>query len=221
MACPPGYPNGSYIFQSVVTQAGGAIAMRAPVDVTLNKPPEGAHRPSPTTCDRIGDGVSCPGTPGWADGAARVRPTTGLSARRLGLRAGVAPSQYRRYGDNALNSAVWWHPYPVIWDVRRMLADALNDTSSPDRRHVSVLRLGECISRPPLTSIYIGGRESGVGAASWDSHDRARSGNRPRRRRPFRCLAVSHIRYDSGGAERLRLKPREHVLGLDDVSGGQ
>jgi hypothetical protein len=36
LACPPGYPNGSYVFQSVVTQAGGATAMSAPVDVTLN-----------------------------------------------------------------------------------------------------------------------------------------------------------------------------------------
>jgi hypothetical protein len=36
LACPPGYPNGSYAFQSVVTQAGGATAMSTPVDVTLN-----------------------------------------------------------------------------------------------------------------------------------------------------------------------------------------
>ena len=36
LACPPGYANTSYVFQSVVTQAGGATAMSAPVDVTLN-----------------------------------------------------------------------------------------------------------------------------------------------------------------------------------------
>jgi hypothetical protein len=36
LACPPGYANGSYVFQSVVTQAGGATAMSSPVDVTLN-----------------------------------------------------------------------------------------------------------------------------------------------------------------------------------------
>ena len=34
--CPPGYPNGSYDFQSVVTQTGGATAMSPPVDVTLD-----------------------------------------------------------------------------------------------------------------------------------------------------------------------------------------
>ena len=36
LACPPGYANTSYSFQSVVTQAGGATAMSAPIDVTLN-----------------------------------------------------------------------------------------------------------------------------------------------------------------------------------------
>ena len=36
LACPPGYANTSYSFQSVVTQAGGATAMSAPVDVTLD-----------------------------------------------------------------------------------------------------------------------------------------------------------------------------------------
>ena len=41
LACPPGFPNISYSFQSVVTQAGGATAMSAPVDVTLNNPPGG------------------------------------------------------------------------------------------------------------------------------------------------------------------------------------
>jgi hypothetical protein len=35
-ACPPGYANGAYVFQSVVTQSGGATAMSAPVDVTLD-----------------------------------------------------------------------------------------------------------------------------------------------------------------------------------------
>jgi hypothetical protein len=41
LACPPGFPNGSYVFQSVVTQAGGATAMSPPVDVTLSNSPGG------------------------------------------------------------------------------------------------------------------------------------------------------------------------------------
>jgi hypothetical protein len=41
LACPPGYPNGSYVFQSVVTQAGGGAAMSPPVDVTLSNSPGG------------------------------------------------------------------------------------------------------------------------------------------------------------------------------------
>ncbi len=41
LACPPGYPNGSYVFQSVVTQAGGGTAMSPPVDVTLLNSPGG------------------------------------------------------------------------------------------------------------------------------------------------------------------------------------
>ena len=35
-ACPPGFPDGTYDFQSVVTQAGGATAISPPVDVDLS-----------------------------------------------------------------------------------------------------------------------------------------------------------------------------------------
>ena len=39
--CPPGFPDGTYVFQSVVTQAGGGTATSPPVDVYVSNSPGG------------------------------------------------------------------------------------------------------------------------------------------------------------------------------------